>query len=76
MAPEITTNEALQRIVEALEGIAESLEPIGDFFMTADVALQEHPDTERASVASLLRTYKKSAGELDAEAEAEENGQG
>jgi hypothetical protein len=63
--PEITTQEALQSIVESLESIAESLEPISDFFATADAALQEHADTERASPASLIRAYKKAADKLD-----------
>jgi len=75
MAPEISTNEALQRVVTALEGIDQSLEPIGDFFATLDVAIQEFPNgTDKVTAAGCVRQYKQAAEALASEEDEPEPG--
>lgn len=72
----LTSAEAVDRLVESAEDMAESIGAVGDFFASLDVALQEHPDSDRASFASFLRAYRKASAELEAAGADEENGAG
>ncbi len=67
----LSGEEAMSRVVEAVEGAADALDPVAAFFETLDRALMEHNETERASLGSFIRSYKKAAQQLEAESEDE-----
>jgi len=65
--PDVSTNEALERIVVALENMAESLGAIEDLAVTIDTALTEFHPTDHANFSGFMRSYKRAAEELNKE---------
>lgn len=71
MPDKLNSDEAIGRIVEALEDQAESLGAVGDFFAALDVALQEYRDTDKITLAGLVHGYRQAANDLEREGEGE-----
>lgn len=68
----INPDEALARVVRALEDLSENVEPLSEICETVDRVLTGWPDNMKFNGASFIREYKRVSEEMEAEAEADE----